>query len=369
MEGLAVTSAQGPSVNSFSDKQYWFGKRVFVTGHTGFKGGWLVALLQHCGANVKGYALPPETEPNLFSALNIPDLCQSTFGDIRDKSKLHSEVSDFSPEIVFHLAAQPLVRRSYKLPLETFETNVMGTINLLESCRLQPELHTILVITTDKVYQNKEQLRPYREDDPLGGHDPYSASKAATELAVQAWRKSFFGPEKRVRIATARAGNIIGGGDWSMDRLIPDCIRAIKTGSTLTIRSPRAIRPWQHVADAINGYLLLAEIMADNGSPLPNAFNFGPSGNDSVSVADVVELVNDHCGQKLDYMFTEDPDAPHESGLLTLDSSKARSLLGWTPRLSANEAVKVTLDWHDLHDKSPTSQALLDYTIGQIRAR
>ena len=369
MEGLGVTSVHGTISTGVSDNNYWSGKRIFVTGHTGFKGGWLVAWLQYCGAIVKGYALPPDTDPNLYSALNISSLCQSTFGDVRDKSKLFSEISEFSPEIVFHLAAQPLVRRSYDQPFETFETNVMGTINLLESCRQQSELHTILVITTDKVYQNNELLMPYREDAPLGGHDPYSASKAATEMVVQSWKKSYFDPENRIRVATARAGNIIGGGDWSVDRLIPDCIRAIQTSSCLTIRSPRAIRPWQHVADAINGYLLLAEKMYDNESLLSDTFNFGPSGNDSVSVADVVELVNDHCGQKLLYMFTEDTDAPHEAGLLALDSSKARSLLGWTPRLSAKEAVKVTLDWHDLHDKSPTSQALLDYTISQIKAR
>jgi CDP-glucose 4,6-dehydratase len=368
VEGLDVTTVQGTNSNGISDNEYWSGKRVFVTGHTGFKGGWLVAWLQHWGANVKGYALPPDTDPNLFSALNISSMCQSTFGDVRNKSKLQSEISEFSPEVVFHLAAQPLVRRSYDQPLETFETNVMGTINLLESCRQQPDLHTILVITTDKVYQNKERSKPYREDDPLGGHDPYSASKAATELVVQSWKKSFFDPENRIQVATARAGNIIGGGDWSVDRLIPDCIRAIQTGGRLTIRSPGAIRPWQHVADVINGYLLLAEKMADKGRPIPDAFNFGPPGNELVSVADVVELVNDHSQQKLDYIFTEDPDALHEAGLLVLDSSQARGLLGWTSGYNIAEAIKATLEWYDLYDQSPLPADLLELMVDQMKA-
>jgi CDP-glucose 4,6-dehydratase len=367
VEGLGVTSDQGPSGNGLADNQYWPGKRVFVTGHTGFKGSWLVAWLQHLGANVKGYALPPDTDPNLYSALNISSLCQSTFGDIRDKSKLLSEMSEFSPEIVFHLAAQPLVRRSYERPLETFETNVMGTINLLESCRQQPELHTILVITTDKVYQNNEQLRPYREGDALGGHDPCSASKAATELAVQSWKKSFFDPENEIQVATARAGNIIGGGDWSVDRLIPDCIRAIQTGSRLTIRSPRAVRPWQHVADAISGYLLLAENMADKPA-LPHAFNFGPQDSNLISVADVVELVKKNSRQKLDCVFADDPDALHEAGLLALDSSLARNLLGWESGYNTAEAIKGTLEWYDLYDRSPSVDLLLQLMIDQMAA-
>jgi CDP-glucose 4,6-dehydratase len=350
------------------DKNYWSGKRVFVTGHTGFKGGWLVAWLHHCGARVKGYALPPETDPNLFSALGIAGLCNSVFGDVRDKSALQAELLDFSPEVIFHLAAQPLVRESYRQPLETFDTNVMGTINLLECSRQLPDLQTVLVVTTDKVYQNNEWLWPYRENDPLGGLDPYSASKAATEMVVQSWKKSFFDPEKQVRLATARAGNIIGGGDWNADRLLPDCIRAIQTGSHLEIRSPRAVRPWQHVADAINGYLGLAEKMADRECQLPGAFNFGPSGNDRISVADVVRLVNVHGRQNLDYELAEDADAPHEAGLLALDSSQARNLLGWTSGYNIAEAIKATLEWHELFDQSPSPANLLELTINQMKA-
>jgi CDP-glucose 4,6-dehydratase len=369
MADLVMNSPDTTHSTGTSGKSYWSGKRVFITGHTGFKGCWLVAWLHHCGARVKGYALPPETDPDLFSALDIAGLCDSVFGDIRDKSTLQAELTDFSPEVIFHLAAQPLVRKSYEQPIETFDINVMGTINLLECSRQLPYLQTILVVTTDKVYQNNEWLWPYRESDPLGGHDPYSASKAATEMVVQSWKKSFFDPDGQVRLATARAGNIIGGGDWNVDRLLPDCIRAIQTGSRLTVRSPQAVRPWQHVADAINGYLLLAEKMSDKGCPLPDTFNFGPPGDGLVSVAEIVGLVNAHSRKNLNYEFAEDAAAPHEAGLLALDSSQARTLLGWRSEYSASETVKATLEWYDFYDRAPISTALLDYTIEQMQAR
>lgn len=324
---------------------FWRGKRVFLTGHTGFKGAWLAVWLESLGAKICGYSLPPETSPNLFSFINIANLCdEHHFEDIRHFSTLKNTLQSFAPDIVLHLAAQALVRESYRAPLATIETNVQGTANLLEACRATPSVKAALIVTTDKCYRNKETLTPYREDDELGGRDIYSASKASAEIITHAYRQSFF--EQGARIATARAGNVIGGGDWSKDRLLADAARAFAKGETLTIRSPKAVRPWQHVAEPLGGYMTLAQAMFE-GKKISHSYNFGPHVRSTASVEDVIRGFASHWPQGK-WQVDAPKDNMHEAGLLTLDASLAQKELGWKPKFTLEQALEYTAKGYQL---------------------
>ncbi|HET7605931.1 MAG TPA: CDP-glucose 4,6-dehydratase [Sphingomicrobium sp.] len=322
---------------------FWSGRRVFLTGHTGFKGSWLALRLSALGAQTTGFALAPDTDPNLFTLARVGETLTHIEGDIRDRTALTDAVRSAQPEIVLHLAAQPLVRAGYESPVDTFATNVMGTAHMLEACRDLPGCRAIVVVTTDKVYRNLEQPYPYREDDPLGGHDPYSASKAAAELVAACWRDSFL-EERGIAVATARAGNVIGGGDWSADRLLPDAVRAWEAGTALTVRRPEAIRPWQHVLEAVDAYLVLAERLWHSPN-LAGAWNFGPETGSAATVRTVIELARGAYGAG-DVHYADEEAGPHEAGWLALEIAKARHVLGVHPRWSLEEAVRRTVDWH-----------------------
>jgi len=317
-------------------------RRILLTGHTGFKGSWLALWLTELGAVVTGIALSPDTSPNHWDMLrlDIEDLRH----DIRDFQGLKHAIEKAEPEIVFHLAAQPLVRRSYRDPLETWSTNVMGTANLLEACRKVKGVRAIVVVTTDKCYENMECEQGYSETDRLGGHDPYSASKAAAELAAASYRSAFFHEPHSPLLATARAGNVIGGGDWSEDRLIPDLVRAIAGGSSLEIRSPQATRPWQFVLESLSGYLLLGQKLLEGRKEFAEAWNFGPETADNRTVADVLTRMKTHWPE-LDWKITERPQ-PHEAGLLYLDNTKARQRLGWQSTWALDDALTATANWY-----------------------
>lgn len=323
---------------------FWNNKKVFITGHTGFKGGWLSLWLQELGAEVHGYALNPPTTPNLFEVANVEaGMKSSTIADIRDADALRLAINKVEPEVIFHLAAQPLVRYSYKAPVETYAVNVMGTVNLLESVRHTPSVKAVVNITTDKCYENKEWLWPYRETEPMGGYDPYSSSKACSELVTAAFRQSFFS-ESGVGVASARAGNVIGGGDWAQDRLIPDFLKAFDTDQPVIIRAPDSIRPWQHVIEPLNGYLMLAERLYLEGESFAGAWNFGPSEQDERTVGWIVQhLVNSVSGAS---WRIDASQHVHEARHLKLDSSKARTLLGWQPRWSLDIALDKIVEWH-----------------------
>lgn len=323
---------------------FWRDKTVFLTGHSGFKGGWIAHLLCELGASVHGYSLEPPTQPNFFTETKLQErLISSTVGDIRDSNTLNNTLKISKPDIIIHMAAQSLVRESYNNPSKTFSTNLMGTINVLEAARQAVSVKAILNITTDKCYENKEWLWPYRENDPLGGHDPYSASKACAEIATAAYRNSFFA-KANIQLASVRAGNVIGGGDWATDRLIPDFFRAFDTGKTLFIRSPNAVRPWQHVLEPISGYLMLAEKLYSEGSVFSEAWNFGPNDSDTKSVS---WIVNQLCvlTPGADWRTDKTQDF-HEADTLMLDSSKAKAKLGWEPRWNLEMALNKTLEWH-----------------------
>lgn len=322
---------------------FWHGRRVVVTGHTGFKGGWLSLWLARMGAEVTGIALPPETTPSLFDLVRLPEHVKSHFADVREATAIAALIRAAQPEIVLHLAAQPLVRRSYRQPLETFGSNVMGTAHVLDALRDLPGVKAAVIITTDKVYRNVETIFPYREDDALGGHDPYSASKAAAELVTASYRDAFLSAQG-VAVATARAGNVIGGGDWSEDRLIPDAVRAWGEGRTLDIRRPDAVRPWQHVLEPLSAYLCLAEHLVQNPS-LAGAYNFGPRTDEAATVRDVVELARKVFGRG-EAVFAESPQGPHEAGLLALEIARAREVLGVAPRWNLVEGVTRTMNWY-----------------------
>jgi CDP-glucose 4,6-dehydratase len=325
------------------DAQFWRGKRVLVTGHTGFKGAWLALWLQRLGAEVIGIALPPTTQPSLFALLSDKPWMQSHLCDIRNAQALASLLKIAQPEVVFHLAAQALVRASYQQPLETFETNVMGTANLLDAIRAVDTVRVVVAVTTDKVYQNREWCYPYREEDALGGHDPYSASKAAAEMVIASFRASFL-QAAGVALASARAGNVIGGGDWSADRLLPDAVRAWQAKTPLLIRNPQATRPWQHVLEPLFGYLRLAEQLWTQPE-LAGAYNFGPSSHEVASVRQVIELAY----SPYEYCVTsyENSSAqPHEANALALETAKARAVLGLQPRWSLAESVTHTMAWY-----------------------
>ena len=351
----------------------WRRKRVFLTGHTGFKGGWLALWLASKGAIVRGYALDPCTQPNLFTVANIGSVLEDIRGDIRNSATLDPALRDFKPDIVFHLAAQPLVRYSYEDPIGTYETNVIGTARVLDAVRRTPSVRAVVSVTTDKCYENKEWIWPYRETDPLGGYDPYSSSKACAEIVSAAWRQSYFHPAKlaehKVAIATARAGNVIGGGDWSTDRLIPDLVRGFLAGEPVHIRRPHAIRPWQHVLDPLHGYLRLAEQLLTHGARFATAYNFGPADDDTQPVKWIVETMKTFWGGNTSWVLDENPEAPgvHEAMCLRLDTSKARADLGWTPRLRLETALEWLVDWYKA-SQSSDAKAMQAFTLAQIAA-
>lgn len=325
------------------------GKNVLVTGHTGFKGSWLIKILNIIGANVKGYALSPLESKNLYGEIEGDVLCESVIGDIRNKELLNSVVLGFEPDYVFHLAAQPLVRLSYEIPSETFEVNAIGTANLLDAVRQLKYKCSVVLITTDKVYHNNEWEYPYREEDRLGGFDPYSASKACAELVIASYRNSFFNPAKleihNKALAVARAGNVIGGGDWSKDRLIPDIVKSLNQSKTISIRNPKAVRPWQHVIEPLFGYLELGKKLYESPAEYSKAYNFGPHISDTFSVHNMVEKSID-CWGGGNYNEVQNSNNPHEAGLLKLDISRALSELNWKPIFNAETAIKRTISWY-----------------------
>lgn len=323
---------------------FWSGKRVLLTGHTGFKGSWLALWLHRLGAEVTGISLPPATDPNLFGLARIGEICESHFCDINDPAAVAEIVRQQQPEIIFHMAAQALVRASYRDPLETFATNVQGTANVLDALRSCSSARCVVAITTDKVYQNLEHPYAYRETDALGGHDPYSASKAACELVIGSYRDAFLA-EQGVAVASARAGNVIGGGDWAQDRLIPDLIRTWSAKQTIDIRRPQAIRPWQHVLEPLAGYLKLAEKLWDHPK-LASAYNFGPHTHEAATVREVVGLAQTAYGEAGDVSWGDGSEGPHEAGWLALEVAKARETLGINPRWPLSTAVERTIRWY-----------------------
>ncbi|WP_245859550.1 CDP-glucose 4,6-dehydratase [Spirosoma aerolatum] len=322
-------------------------KKVFLTGHTGFKGSWMLCWLQMLGAEVKGYSLKAE-ETSLYNEIHGDHLCQSIIADIRDQDKLRTEILEFQPDFIFHLAAQPLVRRSYDIPTETFEVNMLGTMYILDAVRYLHKPCAIILITTDKVYENKEWHYPYRESDRLGGYDPYSASKATAELVISSYRNSFFNLEQynehTKSIASARAGNVIGGGDWSKDRIIPDIVRSLQANVPIPVRNPKAIRPWQHVLEPVHGYLVLGAQMALNPVKFSESWNFGPFMEDALTVQELVETAIQVWGTG-QYALVHNEAQPHEAGLLKLDISKTVNELKWKPKLNSQIGIQMTLDW------------------------
>ncbi|HEY1904096.1 MAG TPA: CDP-glucose 4,6-dehydratase [Terracidiphilus sp.] len=327
----------------------WQGRRVFLTGHTGFKGGWLALWLDRLGAQVRGYALDPATEPNLFTSASVAAVLDDVRGDVRDYAKIEASITEFRPEVVFHLAAQPLVRRSYADPLGTYAVNIMGTAHVLEAVRKTPSVRAVVCVTTDKCYRNQEWVWPYRETDPLGGYDPYASSKACAEIVSAAYRSSFFPVDRlhehHVALATARAGNVIGGGDWSEDRLIPDLIRGFQARQSVLIRRPNAIRPWQHVLESLHGYITLAEQLLAERAQFASAFNFGPAPDDAWPVERIVTTAARMWGEGASWVRDAEPGV-HEDHFLRLDASKARVELGWQPRLGIETALEWTMAWY-----------------------
>lgn len=349
------------------NKAFWQKKKVFVTGHTGFKGSWLCLLLHELGAEVTGYALQPPTNPSLFETCEIQSQVCSIKGDIRDLDFLNLQMQKVYPDIVIHMAAQPLVRESYKNPVETYATNVMGTVNLLEAVRNCENIRAVVNVTTDKCYENKEWLWGYRENEPMGGYDPYSNSKGCSELVTAAYRSSFFSPDSyakhQVAVASARAGNVIGGGDWATDRLIPDFIRALEAKQKIRIRSPLAIRPWQHVLEPLSGYLLLAEKLYTEGSAYAEGWNFGPDDNDAKNVEWIVRKMCSLWGEDAGYEIDTNSH-PHEANYLKLDCSKAKNKLGWQPKWALEYTLEKIIEWVRGYQKRQNMQ---EVCLQQIR--
>jgi len=350
------------------NQQFWQGKRVFLTGHTGFKGGWLSLWLQQLGAEVTGYALQAPTKPSLFEVAEVARGMRSIIGDVRDAGGIKRAMSDARPEIVIHMAAQPLVHYSYVNPVETYATNVMGTVHLLEAVRNTSDVKAVVNVTSDKCYENKEWPWGYRENDPMGGYDPYSNSKGCAELVTAAYRSSYFNPERYaehgVAIASARAGNVIGGGDWALDRLIPDMLRAIGCGEAVLIRNPDAIRPWQHVLEPLSGYLMLAEKLYGQGHAYTGGWNFGPSDTDAKSVGWIIERLTQAWGQGAAWKL-DGAQQPHEATYLKLDCSKAHIQLDWHPRWSIEQAIEKIIEWQKASDLGAD---MYQMTLAQINA-
>lgn len=341
--------------------EFWKNRRVFVTGHTGFKGSWLSLWLQSLGAELTGYALPPPTEPSLFDRARVAGGMKSHIGDIRDLASLRECLHAARPEIVIHMAAQPLVRDSYKLPVETYATNVMGTVHLLEAVRTSTTVQAVVNVTSDKCYENREWVWGYRENEAMGGFDPYSSSKGCAELVTSAYRRSFF--DHGAAIASGRAGNVIGGGDWARDRLIPDMIRAFTSSRPVHVRNPNAIRPWQHVLEPLSGYLLLAERLVHEGQRYADAWNFGPSEQDARPVEWIVERLASLWGNGASWVLDAEPQV-HEAAHLKLDCSKARSLLGWRPKWSLEVALERIVEWHRAEQDGSDMHT---FTLNQIK--
>jgi CDP-glucose 4,6-dehydratase len=346
---------------------FWKSRRVFLTGHTGFKGSWLSLWLVSMGAEVCGYGLAPTTEPSLYNALALDSDLRSTIADIRDLPSLERAMQAFAPEIVIHMAAQPLVRYSYEHPVETYEVNVVGTVHLLEAVRHTPSVRAVVSVTSDKCYENREWPWPYREDEAMGGHDPYSSSKGCAELVTAAYRRSFFNGSASPAVATARAGNVIGGGDWAPDRLVPDLVRAFTIGQPVTLRNPGAVRPWQHVLEPLSGYLTLAEHLYHGGAKFEGGWNFGPSDSDAQPVGHLVAEMARLWGEGATWNVVPEPTL-HEAHLLRLDSSKARALLHWRSRWSLDEALANTVHWYrEFYGKpQPAADAARECTLRQI---
>ncbi|MBW8748792.1 MAG: CDP-glucose 4,6-dehydratase [Acidobacteria bacterium] len=345
----------------------WQGRKVFLTGHTGFKGGWLALWLAKLGATVRGYALDPSTEPNLFTAARVGSVIEDIRGDIRDAAKLEAAMREFAPEVVFHLAAQPLVLHSYEDPIGTYETNVIGTAKVLDSIRRTPSVRAVVSVTTDKCYENKEWIWPYRETDPLGGYDPYSSSKACAEIVSAAYRQSYFpvaqlGKTHQVAVATGRAGNVIGGGDWSNDRLLPDLVRGFLSRKPVLIRRPHAIRPWQHVLEPLRGYIQLAERLLTHDPRYATAYNFGPIEDDARPVAWIAEHMAAFWGDGASWVVDDAP-SPHEAHYLKLDASRARADLDWAPSLRLDAALEYLVRWYRSWDSKADMHA---FTLSQI---
>lgn len=339
------------------------GKKIFLTGHTGFKGSWLLSWLHYLGANIKGYALAPENDNDLYNIINGQNLCESIIDDIQDKKKLVDEIVKFQPDFIFHLAAQPLVRLSYTQTVETFSVNAIGSANLLEGVRELEKPCVVVMITTDKVYHNIEKDYYYTESDMLGGYDPYSASKACAELIVDSYRNSFFHPEKyelhKKSISVARAGNVIGGGDWAKDRIIPDIIRALQNNDSVKVRNPNSVRPWQHVLEPLNGYLMLAANQKKDPVHFAQAYNFGPLKNDLLKVNELVSIAIKSWGQgSLEHIQSN--DQYHEAGLLQLDITKAMTQLSWKPKMDSHEAIEWSIKWYkNIFDKTVDAKNLV----------
>jgi CDP-glucose 4,6-dehydratase len=355
-------------VESLVNPAVWAGKRVFLTGHTGFKGSWLSLWLHKLGADLTGYSLPPPTDPSLFEAANVGSLVDTTFDDVRNLPALVAAVRKAEPEVVFHLAAQPLVRLSYSDPVGTYASNVMGTVHLLEAVRACPSVRAVVIVTSDKCYENREWDWGYRENEAMGGYDPYSNSKGCSELVVAAYRSSFFNPRQfdkhRVALGSGRAGNVIGGGDWAGDRLVPDFIRAIVSGQQLCVRSPHAIRPWQHVLEPLSGYIVLAQKLLESGPQHADGWNFGPNDEDAKPVEwlvdRLVKLWGDGASWRLD-----DQIHPHEANYLKLDISKARGRLGWSPRWTLSETLAHVVEWYKAHKSGDDMRQV---SLAQIKA-
>lgn len=343
LEGMAVNPA------------FWTGKRVLVTGNTGFKGSWLTVWLARLGAKVRGFSLPPETKPSLFKSAQVQRDAATVFGDIRDPRAVDRALRAHRPSIVFHLAAQALVRRSYDEPVDTFATNVMGTVHVLEAARSCPSVKAVVVVTSDKCYENVGTSYAYAERDRLGGRDPYSASKACAEIATDAWRQSFSRQGRSPFLATARAGNVLGGGDWAQDRLVPDLVRAFGRGRAAEVRNPDAVRPWQHVLDPLAGYLLLAERLFTDGAKFSGAWNFGPPKSEARTVRWVADNACSLWSPKARWKRVRDRSRRHEAKLLSLDAAKARRQLGWRPRLSIENALQWTVEWYERYHVDPAT--------------
>ncbi|CAD6490164.1 MAG: GDP-mannose 4,6-dehydratase [Candidatus Argoarchaeum ethanivorans] len=344
-------------------------RKVLITGNTGFKGSWLSMWLTELGANVIGYSLEPPTEPNLFESVNLKDKIIHIIGDVRDEEHLISVFEKYQPEFVFHLAAQPLVRLSYKEPKLTYETNVMGTVSVLEAVRLTKSVRVCIIVTSDKCYENREWAYGYREIDPMGGYDPYSSSKGCAELVTSAYRRSFFNPEDyggshNVALSSVRAGNVIGGGDWGEARLIPDCVRSLSQNKIIAIRNPLATRPWQYVLEPLAGYLLLGALMYEDGARHSGAWNFGPNDESIITVDELVKLIIKYWGNG-NYTIGAS-NYPHEAGLLKLDASKARALLGWKPVYDVYENIERTVNWYKNFYNGMRKEELYKFTVGEI---
>ena len=342
------------------------GRRVLVTGHTGFKGGWLCLWLRKLGADIVGVALPPPEGPSMCQAINLSEIVDDRTGDIRDTSGFAKSIADVDAELIIHMAAQAIVRQSYETPVDTYLTNVVGTANVLEAALRMPSLRAVIVVTSDKCYENREWVWGYRENDPMGGSDPYSSSKGCAELVTSAYRQSFFADPTGPQLASVRAGNVFGGGDWGADRLIPDIVKATLAGQPTHIRNPASIRPWQHVLEPLSGYLMLAARLLSDGRNYAEGWNFGP---DTCSVVDVetlaLTLQRTWSDNGPEFVFGKRPEGPHEAGVLRLDSTKAMTRLGWQPRLSLENAVAKTVDWYRRHSKGENMRATSNQQIDE----